>query len=78
MRTTLTIDDDVAARLNELARGRRIKEVTNRALRIGLQAMMSESTDQPYETRSVAGKPLIRNLDNVAEIIAETESEDWR
>ena len=79
MRTTLTLDDDVASKLNELARGRRIKEVTNRALRIGLQAMASsDSADAPYETTPVQGKPNIHNLDNIAEIIAETESEDWR
>ena len=78
MRTTLTIDDDVAAKLDKLAKGRRIKDVTNRALRLGLQAMDSRSTDQPYKTRPVQGKPVIRNLDNVAEVIAETEGEDWR
>ena len=77
MRTTLTIDDDVAAKLNKLAKGRRIKDVTNRALRIGLQVMESGEPDPPYETRPVEGKPKIRNLDNIAEVIAETDGEDW-
>ena len=78
MRTTLTIDDDIAAKLSRLAKGRRLKEVTNRALRLGLQAMESKNGDPHYETIPVQGKPIIRNLDNVAEIIAETEGEDWR
>ena len=38
MRTTLTLDDDLAERLKELARqaGRSVKEVTNSAIRRGL------------------------------------------
>ncbi len=38
MRTTLTLDDDLAARLKQLAResGRSFKEVTNEVLRRGL------------------------------------------
>lgn len=40
MRTTLTLDDDLAKRLKELARqgGRSFKEVTNEAIRRGLSA----------------------------------------
>jgi hypothetical protein len=40
MRTTLTLDDDLARRLKELARegGRSFKEVTNEAIRRGLSA----------------------------------------
>ena len=40
MRTTLTIDDDLAKRLKELARetGRSFKEVTNAVVRRGLSA----------------------------------------
>lgn len=38
MRTTLTLDDDLAERLKELSRqsGRTVKEVTNDAIRRGL------------------------------------------
>jgi hypothetical protein len=38
MRTTLTLDDDLARRLKEMARqgGRSFKEVTNEAIRRGL------------------------------------------
>jgi hypothetical protein len=40
MRTTLTLDDDLAERLKDLARqgGRSFKEVTNDAIRRGLSA----------------------------------------
>ena len=40
MRTTLTLDDDLAERLKELARqgGRSFKEVTNEVIRRGLSA----------------------------------------
>lgn len=78
MRTTLTLDDDVAAKLGKLAKGGRMKEVTNRALRLGLQVMESGSGDPTCETKAVRGRPKIGNLDNVAEIIAEIEGDDWR
>lgn len=78
MRTTLTIDDDVAARLKQVAKGRAFKSVTNRALRLGLQAMEAKTADAPYVTRPVRGKPTMQNLDNVAEILAQSEGEDWR
>ena len=40
MRTTLTLDDDLARRLKEIARqhGRSFKEVTNEVIRRGLSA----------------------------------------
>lgn len=78
MRTTLTLDEDVATRLQQLAKGRRFKEVTNRALRLGLQAMTAGSTEPPYATKAVRGKPNLLNLDNIAEVIAETDGDDWR
>lgn len=78
MRTTLTLDDDVAAKLRKAAKGRKFKEVTNRALRLGLQAMEGKATDKPYATQVVSGKPRIMNLDNIAEFVAESEGEDWR
>lgn len=78
MRTTLTLDDDVAIKLKKLSQGGRMKEVTNRALRLGLQALEQQVEDRPYRTSAVQGQPRIRNLDNVAEILAEHEAEDWR
>lgn len=78
MRTTLTIDDDVAKRLKRAAKGSAFKDVTNRALRLGLQAMEARTADKPYATQPVRGRPRLMNLDNVAEVIAENEGDDWR
>jgi hypothetical protein len=78
MRTTLTIDDDVAAKLKRLAKGGRFKEVTNRALRLGLQALERGEPDATYVTEARPGRPLVLNLDNIAEVIAQNEREDWR
>jgi len=49
MRTTLTLEDDVAARLVELQKktGLSFKEITNRTLRIGLEQQL----DQPTQLR---------------------------
>lgn len=78
MRTTLTIDDDVAARLKRLSRGKSFKEITNHALRLGLHAMEAEQSEAPCVTEPRDGQPRILNLDNIAEVIAENERDDWR
>lgn len=50
MRTTLTLDDDLARRLKDLARRRRqpFKEVVNSALRRGLSAQDTAERCEPY------------------------------
>lgn len=78
MRTTLTIDDDVAIKLKKLSEGGQFKAVANRALRLGLQAMEEESPDPPYETSARPGRPLLKNLDNIAEVIAGSDKDAWR
>jgi hypothetical protein len=51
MRTTVTLDDDVAARLQRVARERGIsfKEALNRAIRAGLGGQQSTSPT-PFDT----------------------------
>jgi hypothetical protein len=79
MRTTITLDDDVAAQLKELRRGRSFKELVNETLRRGLEALSSEGDRAPvYRIRPVKGRPRRSDLDNVAELIAETESDGYR
>ena len=78
MRTTLTIDDDVAIKLKKLSQGGQFKSVANRALRLGLQAMEEESPDPPYQTSARPGRPLVKNLDNIAEVIASSDEDAWR
>lgn len=81
MRTTLTIDDDVAAQLDRLRRDREtsLKGIVNEALRHGLQAMKTPPPPrEPFRTRSVdLGKPLIDNLDNLSEVLDAVEGV-WR
>jgi Ribbon-helix-helix protein, copG family len=81
MRTTLTLDDDVAVQLDRLRRARNanLKDLVNEALRRGLRDMSSPAKKrQPFRTRTFRmGKPLI-NLDNIAEALAHLEGEGFR
>jgi hypothetical protein len=82
MRTTLTIDDDVAAELERLRRARdtRLKDLVNDALRLGLREMTAPSKKgKPFRTRSFdGGRLLVASIDNIAELLAEVEGEWWR
>jgi hypothetical protein len=81
MRTTLTLDDDVAVQIDRLRRARNanLRDVVNEVLRRGLRDMSTPSKKrQPFRTRSFPmGKPLI-NLDNVAETLAQLEGEGFK
>ena len=78
MRTTLTIDDDIAARLRQLASKQRFKETVNRALRLGLHAMENPGPEQPACTTPVPGQPRTQNIGNIAEVLASVERDDWK
>jgi len=82
MRTTLTIDDDVAALLERLRKTRKIsfKTLVNEALRQGLKEMTTPPRPgKPYKTRSVSlGSCLIGSLDDISEALAVAEGEDFR
>ena len=79
MRTTLTLDDDVAALLAKVRETRQaeLKEIVNEALRHGLMQMTSQPRlRKPFQTRSVfLGRCLVGNVDNVAEILEIAEDE---
>ena len=81
MRTTLTLDDDVAVQLERLRRARDVslKELVNDALRRGLRELSAKPKKRaPFRTQaSDMGKPLI-NIDNVAEAIAYAEGEGYK
>lgn len=51
MRTTLNIDDDIAARLSELAKtsGRSISREANEVLKAGLRSMQEQPRLEPYD-----------------------------
>ena len=81
MRTTLSLDDDVAV-LIERARSSRdlsLKEVVNEALRRGLRQM---ETPQPKRARYATpsadlGSCLVPDLDDVAEALTVAEGEHF-
>ncbi len=78
MRTTLSIDDDVAVQLERLRRARNasLKDLVNEALRRGLRDMTAPPRKRkPFRTPAHnLGKALI-NLDDVAEALAHLEGE---
>jgi len=82
MRTTLTLDDDVAKLLLRVQESRRasLKAVVNEALRQGLPRMASRTRPrQRFETKSVdLGGCLVGNVDDVAEALAVAEGEAFR
>jgi hypothetical protein len=83
MRTTLTLDDDVASQLEQLRAesGRTLKDVVNEALRLGLQALEEPPSGDavPYRTPSESlGGCTIGSLDDIAEALAAAEGEAFR
>ena len=82
MRTTLTLDKDVAAQLERLRRERDVpfKQVVNEALRQGLLHLSSaRPARKRFRTRSVSlGRCLIGSLDDVAEALDVAEGENLR
>jgi hypothetical protein len=81
MRTTLTIDEDVAVQLERLQRERdtSLKQLVNDALRHGLNQLEAKPKPRkPFRTRTFdGGKPLVP-LDNIAETLAMIEGEDYK
>ena len=82
MRTTLTIDDDVAVKLEQERRKRRVsfKEIVNEALRTGLE-MLGQPKRRPTQFRTKGfplGPSLVGSLDNVEEVLSRAEGEDHR
>ena len=81
MRTTLTIDDDVAMQLENLRRERNtsLKEVVNDTLRCGLHAAQTPAKPRkPFRMKTFdMGKALV-DIDNVAEAIAAIEGENFK
>jgi hypothetical protein len=76
MRTTLSLDDDVAALLEQLrnARNATFKQVVNDALREGLARLSSPAETRAFRTQPVdLGNCCFPNLDNVWEVLDEVE-----
>jgi hypothetical protein len=83
VRTTVTLDDDLAIRLERYRaqHGESFKQALNEAVRVGLANLeeRSESVPEVSHTRPLPlGRRLVGGLDNVGEILAIAEGEDHR
>jgi hypothetical protein len=82
VRTTLTLDDDVAAALERVRKTRdsSLKDLVNEALRRGLREMGARAKRrEPFRTQTVAlGRLRIGGIDNVAEALAIAEGESFK
>ena len=80
MRTTVTLDSDVAEEIKVLLKdSRSLKQVVNDAMRLGLRQLHKPVAPRRYRTkpRKMGLRPG-QNLGNIAELIADSEGEGWR
>jgi len=75
VRTTLTLDDDVAAKLRAEARrsGEPFKEIVNRVLRNGLNVRAQAASIPPFKVKARPWGNKGFNYDKVWELIEENE-----
>lgn len=82
MRTTMTLDKDVASRLGQLARKRRqpMKRLVNDLLRAGLAQIDRPAPPRaPFRTTGFdLGPSLVGSLDDVEGVLARVEGEAHR
>jgi predicted transcriptional regulator len=82
VRTTLTLEPDVAARVEQLMRERDepLRTIVNAALREGLRALERPARKrQPFRTKGFdLGPSLVGSLDNVEEVLARVDGEAHR
>lgn len=82
MRTTLTLDDDVAVQIEALRRERKttFKGAVNEALRQGLRSMAEAKPPRKAVcTKAVSlGRCLLPSIDDVSEALAIAEGESFR
>ena len=81
MRTTLTIDDDIATKLNvEMRRsGKSFKDTVNDVLRAGLTMRKGLKTAAPFkvQTRKLGVRPDL-DYDNIGELLEQIEGPKHR
>lgn len=81
MRTTLTIDEDVAVQFARLRRERKqsLKDIVNNALRRGLRKLQARpKRRREFRTTSHSMGSFLVNIDDVAEAIALAEGDDFK
>jgi hypothetical protein len=83
VRTTITLDDDLAIRLerHRSQHGESFKQALNEAVRAGLNQIES-SAEAPREVRRTKplalGRRLAGSIDDIGEVLAIAEGEDYR
>jgi hypothetical protein len=83
MRTTVTLDDDLAIRLerHRTQHGESFKQALNEAVRAGLAKLEERADAVPEVSRTrplPLGRCLAGSIDNVGEVLAIAEGEDYR
>jgi hypothetical protein len=82
MRTTPTLDDDVAAMLRQAQQVRkaRLKQIVNEGLRAGLASMMGpKSRGKLYRIKPMnLGRCRLADLDDISEALTLAEGEAFR
>jgi hypothetical protein len=82
VRTTLTLDDDVAAKLKAESRhsGRPFRDVVNETLRRGLASQRTTNRQRPFtvQTRDLGDLKPGLSLDDVAELMEQVEGSAFR
>jgi hypothetical protein len=77
MRTTLTLDDDVAAKLQAESRrtGRSFREVVNEAIRHGLVSKSPATSRRPFKVvaRDLGATRPGLNVDSIADLLEQVE-----
>lgn len=84
MRTTITLDDHLAVRLERrrAVQGKTFKEVVNEAIQAGLVVLENPSFADPTAAVKatqplVLGRCLVNDLDNISDALAAAEGEDF-
>jgi hypothetical protein len=84
VRTTLTLEDDVAKEIDRLRaeRGTGLKETINAVLRAGVAALRSRTKaarHREFRTEPASlGTPRLKSLDNIDDVLSFGEGEDYR
>jgi hypothetical protein len=80
MRTTLTLEPDVAAEIERRRRERNtsLKEEVNGLLRLGLRSAEAEEPREPFHTQSIPMGRLLIDITSVSRAIEEAEGPDHK
>ena len=81
MRTTLTLDPDVAAKAKRGAArlGKPFKTVINAALRIGLDEVLKPKVAKPYRVKPIPmGLKKGYSYDNIGELLEQLEGPNYK